>query len=131
MKEFIKMLSITLQSLNLYCQNYYDDIKKYHDSFIEIVWNLTKILKQDEMYSRLAIRVMDYYNNLFQYHRAMLNSEQVKFLVDFIIVPNMNLTSKEYDDFEDNPINFLKIELEEADNESCNLISKFSEISCN
>ena len=113
------MMSITLQCLNLYCSNYFDDIKKYHDGFIEIIWNLTKILNQEDQYARLSKRIMDYYNNLFQYKRVLFNPERIQFLVDFLIVPNMNLTSKEIDDYEDNPLNFLKIELEETDTESC------------
>ena len=117
--ELLKMMSITLQCLNLYCSNYFDDIKKYHDGFIEIIWNLTKILNQEDQYARLSKRIMDYYNNLFQYKRVLFNPERIQFLVDFLIVPNMNLTSKEIDDYEDNPLNFLKIELEETDTESC------------
>ena len=117
--QILKMLSTTLQCLNLYCLNYYDDIKlQYHDTFIEIIWNLTKILKQDEQFARLSKRIMDYYNNLFTYKRAVFDAEKIKFLVDFLIIPNMNLTSKELDDYEENAINFLKIELEESDIES-------------
>jgi exportin-2 (importin alpha re-exporter) len=121
-KYFLKMKTIGMRCLNLYCVNYYEDFLDYHNDFISVIWNLLKYARTDIMYAKLVKQLLDYYKTLFQYNRTanMFNQEAVQLLIDNLVIPNLQLTSKEIDDFEDNAINFTRIELEEVDMDSSN-----------
>jgi len=121
-KTFLKLKTKTMRSLNMYCYNYYEDFKDYHDSFIESVWNLLLIIKNDDIYYKLTKELLEYYKVLFNNDRINIQNlnlnEISQHIIQNLIIPNMKLTSKELDDFEDNPVNYLKVELEEVDMES-------------
>lgn len=121
-KAFLRLKTKTMRALNLYCYNYYEDFKDYHDSFIQPVWNLLLITKTDDVYYKLTKELLEYYKVLFNNDR--INAQNVNIteisqhIIQNLIIPNMRLSSKELDDFEDNPVNYLKVELEEVDMES-------------
>lgn len=118
-KNYIKLKTVGMKCLNLYCNNYYDDIINNHDEFIPIVWNLLSFAKTDITYSKLVKQLLDYYKILFQYNRAKgFDDTSIQHLINNLVIPNMQLTLKELEDYEDNAINFLKIELEEVDMDS-------------
>jgi exportin-2 (importin alpha re-exporter) len=118
---YLKAKRTAMMGLNLCCNSYSEDITEHHNDFLPSVWNLVNFVKQDENYSKLVRELLDYYKILFQYNRTTgFSSETVQHLVNNLIIPNMRMTDKEFDDFEDNPVNFLKVELEEADMDSSN-----------
>jgi exportin-2 (importin alpha re-exporter) len=125
MRLLIKFKAAGLRALNLYCLNYYDDFTAYHDAFIPIVWNMMTFARTGIEYAKIVKQLLDYYKVLFQFNRgkSSFNSENIQFLIDGLVIPNMSMTDKELDDFEDNPINFLKIELEEIDMDSSNYVN--------
>lgn len=116
---FIKTKSVAMKCLNLYCNNYYEDFMRYHDNFLPVIWKLVLTIKEEEAYLKLTRELLDYYKILFQYKRTKnIDQSSVQMLINNLVIPNMKMTGKEIDDFDDNPINFLKIELEEADMDS-------------
>ncbi len=116
---YIKVKKVVMRALNFYCNNYYEDFAQYHDSFLGSVWNLFTQVKPEQKYEKLIKQLLDYYQNLFKYNRASgFDGNAIQTLINNLIIPEMKLTAKELDDFEDNPINFLKIELEEIDMDS-------------
>jgi exportin-2 (importin alpha re-exporter) len=116
---FLKVKSTGMHCLNLCCTNYSEDIVDYHNDFIPTVWNLAAMVKQDESYSKLVKELLDYYKILFQYNRSSgFHPDTIQHLINNLIIPNMKMTEKELDEFEENAIGFLKVELEEADMES-------------
>jgi exportin-2 (importin alpha re-exporter) len=119
----LKLKATAMHCLNLCCNNYSDDITDYHNGFMPSVWNLVMALKQDENYSKLVKELLDYYKILFQYNRTTgFQQDAIQHLVNNLIIPNMKMTGKELDEYEENPVNFLKVELEEADMDSSNII---------
>jgi exportin-2 (importin alpha re-exporter) len=129
---FIKVKKVAMKALNLYCNNYYEDIIQSHNDFLPSVWNLLNLIKHDETYAKLIREILDYYKILFQYKRTVgFESSTIQHLINNLIIPEMRMTNKEMDDFEDNPINFLKIELEEADMDSSKYLNNFRQVSCN
>lgn len=124
-KTFLRLKTKTMRALNLYCYNYYEDFKDYHDSFIQPVWNLLLITKNDDVYHKLTKELLEYYKLLFNNDRINSQSFNVteisQHIIQNLIIPNMKLCSKELDDFEDNPVNYMKVELEEVDMESSKL----------
>jgi exportin-2 (importin alpha re-exporter) len=135
-KAFLQLKTKTMRSLNLYCYNYYEDFKEYHDSFIQPVWNMVIITKNNEIFYKLNKELLEYYKVLFNNDR--INSQYFNIteisqhIIQNLIIPNLKLTDKEMDDFEDNPVNYLKVELEEVDMESSkfNIIYIFKRYFC-
>lgn len=116
---FLKVKKTAMRCLNLCCNNYSEDIVDYHNNFIQSVWNLVTLVKQEDSYSKLVRELLDYYKILFQYNRSSgFNPDTIQHLINSLIIPNMTMTNKELDEFEENAINFLKVELEEADMDS-------------
>lgn len=123
---FIKVKKIGMKALNFYCEHYYDDFMQYHDNFLPSVWNLFNIIKQEQKYEKLIKQLLDYYQTLFKFNRAnAFDPNTIQHLINNLIIPEMKLTSKELDDYEDNPINFIKIELEEIDMDSSKKLNKY------
>jgi exportin-2 (importin alpha re-exporter) len=120
-RSYLKLKTKSLRALNLYCNSYYDDFQEYHDTFIEPVWNMLVMTKTDEIFYKLTKELLDYFKILFNCSRipANFNIPQItKHITENLIIPNMRLTRKDLDDFEENPISFLKIEFEEVDMDS-------------
>jgi len=118
---YLKLKTKTLRALNLYCNSYYEDFVEYHDNFIEPVWNMLVMTKSDEIFFKLTKELLDYFKILFNCNRlpSNFNIPQItKHITENLIIPNMKMTSKDLDDFEENPISFLKVEFEEVDMDS-------------
>jgi exportin-2 (importin alpha re-exporter) len=121
---YLKLKTKSLRALNLYCNSYYDDFKEYHDSFIQPVWNMLVMTKTDEIFYKLTKELLDYFKILFNCNRIPLNfniPQITKHITENLIIPNMRLTMKDLDEFEENPISFLKVEFEEVDMDSSNI----------
>ena len=117
--EFLKLKKITMKCINLYCSNYYEDIQEYHNEFLEGVWNLIGLIMPEESFGGLIKELCDYYKILFQYKRYnKWSDDSLGYIINQLVVQNLKLTRKELDEFEENPIDFLRIELEEADMDS-------------
>lgn len=115
---YLKVKKSGMKALNMYCTNYYEDFLQYHNDFFPSVWSLVQIIKHEQQYEKLIKELLDYYKVLMQYRRCSLDSDSVRLLINNLIIPEMRLSGKELDDFEDNAVNFLKIELEESDMDS-------------
>lgn len=119
LNEVIKLKTAVMKSINLYHNNYYEDIQDYVGEFYPLIWNLAIFVKNEDDYSKLVREILDYYKISFQYRRASgFSNETIQHLIDKLIIPNMQMTRQELDDYEENPTNFLKVELEEADMDS-------------
>ena len=122
--QMIKLKGKTMKCVNLYFSNYYDDMKPeegfdYTQNFYGLVWDLISIIKQVDEYSKLTRELLEFYRINFQYrHIGNLNENQINELIKNLIIPNVKMTEKEQDEFNDNPVGFLKVELEETDMDS-------------
>lgn len=124
---YLKLKTKTMRALNLYCSSYYEDFAEYHNTFIEPVWNLLIMTKNDESFFKLTKELLDYFKILFNCNRLPVNfniAEITKHITENLIIPNMKLTSKDMDEYEENPISFLKVEFEEVDMDSSKIYFK-------
>ena len=112
----LKVKARTLKNINLYYSNYYEDIEKYVQQFYSSVWTLMCQCKINDNYSKLMKELLDFFKCGFQTGRiSNLNMEQLNQIFTYIILPNMALTEKEDEEFQDHPVEFLKTEFEEYD----------------
>ena len=113
----LKVKAKTLKNINLYYSNYYEDIEKYAQDLCGSVWTLMcKSKTISDNYSKLMKELLDFFKSGFQMGKINnLKIEQLNQIFEYIILPNLSLTSKEREDFQENPVEFLKIEFEEYD----------------
>lgn len=112
----LKVKARTLKNINLYYSNYYEDIEQYVQQFYSSVWTLMCQCKINDNYSKLMKELLDFFKCGFQTGRINgLNMEQLNQIFTYIILPNMALTEKEDEEFQDHPVEFLKTEFEEYD----------------
>ena len=111
-----KVKAKTLKNINLYYSNYYEDVDKYVQQFYSSIWTLMCQCKINDNYSKLMKELLDFFKCAFQMGRINnLAIEQLNQIFENIILPNMAMTQKEEEDFDENPIEFLKTEFEEYD----------------
>ena len=113
----LKVKAKTLKNINLYYSNYYEDIEKYAQDLCGSVWTLMcKSKTISDNYSKLMKELLDFFKSGFQMGKiSNLKIEQLNQIFEYIILPNLSLSSKEREDFQENPVEFLKIEFEEYD----------------
>ena len=113
----LKVKAKTLKNINLYYSNYYEDIEKYAQDLCGSVWTLMcKSKTISDNYSKLMKELLDFFKSGFQMGKINnLKIEQLNQIFEYIILPNLSLSSKEREDFQENPVEFLKIEFEEYD----------------
>lgn len=122
-KLYINIKAKAIRCWNFYCKDYYEDIKTYHNDFINAMINVIQEIKPQEEYIKLTKVVLTYFKTLYEKKRfESLNKDFLIYFIKSMIVPNMRLTEKELEDFEDNPNNFLRIELDETDIDSSNYL---------
>jgi len=119
---YINIKAKAIRCINFYCRDYYEDMKAIHNDFINPLINVIAEIKPQEEFSKLTKVVLNYFKTIFEKKRTdSLNKDFLPYFIRTMIVPNMRITEKELEDFEDNPNNFLRIELDEADVESSKL----------
>ena len=113
----LKVKAKTLKNINLYYSNYYEDIEKFVQELSCSVWTLMcKSQMINDNYSKLMKELLDFFKTGFQMGKMSgLKLEEIKQIFEYIILPNLSMSQKEYDDFQENPIEFLKVEFEEYD----------------
>ena len=113
----LKVKAKTLKNINLYYSNYYEDIEKFVQELSCSVWTLMcKSQMINDNYSKLMKESLDFFKTGFQMGKMSgLKLEEIKQIFEYIILPNLSMSQKEYDDFQENPIEFLKVEFEEYD----------------
>lgn len=117
--EFIALKTKTLKSINLYFSNYFDDITDYYTQFYPLIWDLNFLAQKSDSYSRFTKELLQFYGSNIQYQRIKnLKPEDINTMIQNLILPNLKMSDNEKEEFEDNPVNFLKSELQEADLES-------------
>lgn len=117
--EFLSLKTKTLKSVNLYFSNYFDDIENYYTVFYSPIWELNFLVKKSNSYSRFTKELLQFYANNVQYQRLKnLKQEDVNTMISNLVLPNLQMSDNEKEEFEDNPVNYLKSELQEADLDS-------------
>jgi len=127
-KLFIEIKYKALKCLNLYCAEYFTELKPHFNELLISVINLTNNeISDDKEYSELNIIVLEFYKILFERKRICLLPED--FIATFLcktIYQNLKLSEKEINDFTENPDNFIVKELEEPDVETSNFLFKLN-----
>ena len=117
--EFVK--SGILEALSLYVQKYGDAFDKYVGAFLQSTWNLLTTTGSETKYDILVSKGLRFLTSVthIQEHAKTFDSEAtLSQVVGNVALPNLLLRESDLELFEDEPIEFIRRDLEGSDNES-------------
>lgn len=107
--------------LTLYVGKYYDEFGRYVNGFVESSWNLLTSIGPDAKNDILVSKAL-----LFLTSISKINEQAQTFnnagvqtqIIENVIVPNIALRDSDIETFEDEPIEFIRRDLEGSDSET-------------
>ncbi|KAJ2974221.1 hypothetical protein NUW58_g8727 [Xylaria curta] len=109
------------EALELYVQKYDDDFGPYAQVFISKVWNLLSTTGPETKYDNLVSKALHFLTAIAgtTQHSAAFNDENVlNQVVEKVVLPNVALRESDIELFEDEPIEFIRRDLEGSDTDS-------------
>ena len=109
------------EGLKLYVEKYYDAFGPHVKRFVENSWELLTTIGLEPKYDALVSKALDFLTS------TVANAEQAKpfndknvlaQVVEKVILPNLSLRDSDIEMFEDEPIEFIRRDLEESDSET-------------
>jgi exportin-2 (importin alpha re-exporter) len=109
------------EALTLYVQKYEDAFGGLLGQFVESSWQLLTTTSSDTKYDILVSRALQFLTSVakIQTHAKAFNNEQtLNEVVEKVILPNLTLRESDLELFEDEPIEFIRRDLEGSDSDT-------------
>ncbi|KXJ93050.1 CAS/CSE protein [Microdochium bolleyi] len=109
------------EALELYINKYDDEFSKYAPVFISSAWNLLSAVGPETKYDNLVSRALHFLTAIAgtQKHSSAFQDENVlSQVVEKVVLPNVALRESDIEMFEDEPIEFIRRDLEGSDSDS-------------
>ncbi|KAJ8131931.1 hypothetical protein O1611_g1696 [Lasiodiplodia mahajangana] len=109
------------EALELYVNKYDDDFGRYTQVFISKAWNLLSTTGPETKYDNLVSKALHFLKAIAgtTQHSAAFNDENVLGqVVEKVVLPNVALRESDIELFEDEPIEFIRRDLEGSDTDS-------------
>ncbi|KUI61081.1 Importin alpha re-exporter [Cytospora mali] len=109
------------EALTLFTTKYDEDFSAYCQRFITAVWNLLSNLGPEKRYDLLVSRALQFLTAVASVskHAQAFNDENILGqIVEKVILPNVTLRESDIEMFEDEPIEFIRRDLEGSDTDS-------------
>ncbi|KAK0392378.1 hypothetical protein NLU13_1873 [Sarocladium strictum] len=107
--------------LELYVLKYDDDFSKYCQPFITSAWNLLSSTGEETKYDTIVSKALHFLTAVAstKQHADMFHSDEVLTqIVEKVIIPNVSLRESDMEMLEDEPIEFIRRDLEGSDTDS-------------
>lgn len=117
--EFVK--AGVFEVLGLYVHKYEDEFGQFVGQFIESSWNLLTTVGPETKYDILISKSLQFLTLVTRTpgHARSFNSDNtVNQVVDRVIIPNLTLRASDVELFEDEPIEFIRRDLEGSDSDT-------------
>lgn len=108
-------------ALVLFTNNYDDDFGSYVPQFTDSVWTVLSTVGPEKRFDILTSKALGYLTTVasVRRHAEIFNNEQILgTIVEKVILPNVTLRESDIEMFEDEPIEFIRRDLEGSDNDS-------------
>jgi exportin-2 (importin alpha re-exporter) len=108
-------------ALQLFTNKYDDDFGQYVQEFTNNVWNVLSSVGPDKRYDILTSKALQFLTAVasVRRHAEIFNNEQILgTIVEKVILPNVALRESDIEMFEDEPIEFIRRDLEGSDTDS-------------
>lgn len=105
----------------LYTQKYEDEFGQYLGSFIESSWSLLTNIGAETKYDILVSKALQFLTSVTSNnaHAQLFNNEAtLNQVVEKVILPNLSLRESDVEMFEDEPIEFIRRDLEGSDSDT-------------
>ncbi|TMW55093.1 hypothetical protein Poli38472_013855 [Pythium oligandrum] len=115
------LLVAIADNVNLYADKYDEEFKPYLPKFTEVIWHLlAKRITLNPKHDDLAAKSMKFLTLVSSrsLHRDVFNSQQVLTEICGIVVKNLQLRSSDEELFEDNPMDYIRRDVDGADGDS-------------
>ncbi|KAI9503738.1 importin-alpha export receptor [Coemansia spiralis] len=106
--------------IELYAQRYEEDFKQL-PQFVETVWNMLTTVGQEHKYDSLVSKGMAFLRTVVrkpQQRSLFSSSESLKLICERIVIPNSVLPENDEELFEDDPIQFVRRDVEGSEADS-------------
>src|SRR5690606_33628123 len=106
------------EALELYTVKYDEDFSKYCGPFITNVWSLLSNMGPETKYDQVVSKALHFLTAVAstREHSNNFNSEEtLSQIVERVILPNVALRESDIEMFEDEPIEFIRRDLEGSD----------------
>ena len=117
--EFVR--SGILEVLSLYVQKYEDAFGAHVGTFVQSSWNLLTTIGTATKYDILVSKALQFLTSVTrikQHAEAFNNESNMGQVVEKVILPNLTLRDSDMELFEDEPIEFIRRDLEGSDNDT-------------
>ncbi|AEO63394.1 uncharacterized protein THITE_2108580 [Thermothielavioides terrestris NRRL 8126] len=107
--------------LQLFTNKYDDDFGQYVQAFTSSVWDVLSKISFEKRYDILTSKALQFLTAVASVprHAEIFNNEQtLSTIVEKVIVPNVELRESDIEMFEDEPIEFIRRDLEGSDTDS-------------
>jgi exportin-2 (importin alpha re-exporter) len=115
-----KIKTVICEIIDMYASRYESDFKML-PQFVEIIWTLLTNTSNEQRNDVLVSKAMSFLTSVVKYerHRGLFETPGVlDSICSQIILPNMTLRETDEELFEDDPIEFIRRDLEGSDNET-------------
>ena len=117
--EFVK--SGIFEVLGLYVQKYGDVFGEYVDGFVATSWNLLTTIGSETKYDILVSKALQFLTSVTrikQHAQPFENESNMGQVVEKVVLPNLTLRDSDMEMFEDEPIEFIRRDLEGSDSDT-------------
>ena len=117
--EFVK--SGILEVLGLYVQKYEDAFVEHVSIFVQSSWNLLTATGPETKYDILvskALKFLTSVSRVKQHVESFNNESNMGQVIEKVILPNLRLRESDMELFEDEPIEFIRRDLEGSDSDT-------------
>lgn len=105
----------------LYSQKYEDAFGPFVKQFVDSSWNLLTTIgldtKNDLLVSK-ALQFLTSVTRMSQHARVFNDEETMSLVIERVVLPNLSLRDSDLELFEDEPIEFIRRDLEGSDNDT-------------
>ncbi|KKK25752.1 hypothetical protein P175DRAFT_0331301 [Aspergillus ochraceoroseus IBT 24754] len=107
--------------LTLYVQKYMDEFNPFVQQFVESSWNFLTTIGQETKYDILVSRALKFLTSIagMTEHALVFQAEgTLAQVIEKVILPNVSLRESDEELFEDEPIEFIRRDLEGSDSDT-------------
>ncbi|KAL2785466.1 CAS/CSE protein [Aspergillus keveii] len=107
--------------LTLYVQKYGDEFQPHIQQFVESSWNFLTTIGQETKFDILVSRALKFLTSIAgmpQHAQVFQAEETLSQVVEKVVLPNVSLRESDEELFEDEPIEFIRRDLEGSDSDT-------------
>ncbi|KAL9656208.1 hypothetical protein ABK040_007825 [Willaertia magna] len=104
--------------INLYLEKYDEQFLKYVEQFATIIWGLLSKISQHVKHDGLVSKALEFLTFVARSEKHVIFGGALPSICDNIIIPNVTLRDEDEEIFEDDPIEYIRRDIEGSDTDT-------------